>query len=113
MAHDRGRNIIAAFCYVPFLAIVVALSVILVEKEDKYIRFHAFQSFIFSAIYYLVNILLSQISFGPLSLVVSLLDPIITVLSLIVWLASMYLAYMGRVFKFPYVGNIAEKRVHR
>lgn len=111
MTNDRSRNIIAAIAYIPFLAVVISPAVILVEKDDKYIRFHAFQSLIFSAIYYLANILLSQISLGLISLVVGFLGPIITVCALIVWLVSMYLAYMGRVFKFPYVGNIAERQV--
>ena len=110
MAHDSGRNIVAAIAYIPFLAVVVSLAIILVEKEDKYIRFHAFQSLFFSAGYYLVNILLTQISKGFLALILGIVDPILTVVALIIWLVCLYLAYRGRVFKLPYIGNFAERQ---
>ena len=47
---DASRNLVAALSYLPFITVIISIVILLVEKDDKYIRFHALQSFIISVI---------------------------------------------------------------
>ena len=108
MRADRQRNLIALFAYIPFVAPLVSIVILVVEKEDRYIRFHAMQSLFISLIYYALSILLEMIFKGVIGF---LINPLLTILALVVWIVSMLMAFGGRVFKWPLVGDFAEKKV--
>ncbi|MBX3299921.1 MAG: DUF4870 domain-containing protein [Acidobacteria bacterium] len=93
---------------------IIAIVLIIIEKENKWVRFQAFQSVLFHVgffvLYFALSIvvmILAQISsiFGFLAL---LLLPL-----WLIWLAGMifgaYKAYQGADYKFPIVGAMAEK----
>lgn len=102
----RDRNIVAAICYIPVISIVISLVVLLVEKDEKFIRFHAFQALIFSVAYYLTVFFL-----GGLPLIGWLISALLFVVAVAVWILGMMNAYMGRIFKLPLIGDFSEKRV--
>lgn len=108
---DPNRNIVAALSYL--LGFVTGIVILLVESDDKYIRFHAMQSTIVFLGLFLLNIfigiLFSQIRF--LGVVSNILGTLITIFALIIWVVSMIKAYRGKVFKWPIVGNLAESKV--
>lgn len=109
---DTNRNLVAALSYLPFFAIFLSIVILLVEKDDKFIRFHALQSFIISVSYYILNILINIIfSSGVLALVSTFLGPLLALAVLVIWVVSMIKAYQGQVMKWPLVGEFAEKRV--
>jgi uncharacterized membrane protein len=97
-------NVAGLLCYVAWW--VTGIVFLVIEKENKFVRFHAFQSiFAFIGIT-VVEIILSFIPFiWPLYWV-------IWVLAILLWLYCMYMAYQGKMFKLPVVGNIAEKQVN-
>jgi len=69
----------------------------IIEKENKFVRFHAMQSII---------------TFGflfVLSFILPLIPSIGALLSPLLWIVLMVKAYNGEKFKLPVVGNIAEK----
>ena len=110
---DTNRNIVAALSY--FMGFITGIIILLVEKDDKYVRFHAMQSTVIFGGFFILNILISAI-FGNLSflgLIVKALSTLITVASLVIWIVSMVKAYQGDVFKWPIVGDFAEKKVGR
>ena len=48
--YDGNRNLVAALSY--FLGFITGIVILLVEKDDKFIRFHAMQStLVFGAIF--------------------------------------------------------------
>lgn len=96
----------AAISYIPFFAVVISPVVFLVEKEDKFVRFHALQSFVISVAYYLASLILDNVF-----LVGSAIGTLITLAALIVWIVSAVRAYGGQMFKWPIVGDFAEKQV--
>lgn len=108
MRYDGQRNLIASFAYIPFAAPVISIVILVVEKEDRYIRFHAMQSLLISLIYYAASIFLEMIFKGFIGFLV---NPLLTILALVVWIISMLMAFGGRVFKWPLVGGFAEKQV--
>lgn len=100
---DRDRNLVAALSYV--LGVITGVVILLVEKQDKYIRFHAWQSIgLFGAIFVLN--LIVNLFFGVVS---STISSVLSVAALVLWGFSIYKAYKGQMFKWPVVGNWAEK----
>lgn len=86
-----------------YLAGVISGVIFLViEKENKFVRFHAFQSIMVTIAIMIVSMGLSLIPvFGW---VISLF---ISPLAFILWLVLMFKAYKGEVFKLPILGDMA------
>ena len=97
-------NVAGLLCYV--LGWVSGLAFILIEKENKFVRFHAIQSiYVFGALT-IAGIILGWIPFVGL-----VLSWLISVLGLVLWIVLMVKAYQGIMYKLPGAGNLAEKRV--
>jgi uncharacterized membrane protein len=99
-------NVAALLSYLVIIAIVF----LLVEpfKNDKFVRFHAFQS-IFYWIAVIVIFMLIGMVF-PLSIWVLIYWPL-RMLSFILMIFLMYKAYNNEKFKLPFIGDLAEKQV--
>ena len=111
--YDGNRNLVAALSY--FLGFITGIVILLVEKDDKFIRFHAMQSsLVFGAIFVIDIILGAVIGAVPiLNLINSLFNTLVFIVALIVWIVSMLKAFQGQMFKWPVVGNFAEKQIGR
>ena len=78
----------------------------LIEKENKFVRFHALQSIItFGALTVL------GIVFPFIPVLGRILAPIVGLANIVLWIILMIKAYQGEKFKLPVVGDIAEKKV--
>ena len=118
-------NVAAAIGYIW----IVGLIFFFIEKENKFIRFHGMQSVLYGALWFIVGFALMIVSF-ILALVGGvassaggaggIVGSLIWLISTIVWLfvPLLYLgglilgalkAYQGQAFKFPIIGNMAEK----
>ena len=92
-------NIAGLACYV--IGFVSGVVFLLLEKENKFVRFHAMQSIVtFGAIAILQCVFLSM--FYPLVALLSLA-------SLGLWIVLIIKAYQGEMFKLPVLGDFAEK----
>ena len=111
--YEGNRNLVAALSY--FLGFITGVVILLVEKDDKFIRFHAMQSsLVFGAIFVADIILGAVIGAVPiLNLINSLFNTLVFIIALIVWIVSMLKAFQGQMFKWPVVGNFAEKQIGR
>ena len=111
--YDGNRNLVAALSY--FLGFITGVVILLVEKDDKFNRFHAMQStLVFGAIFVAAIILGAVIGAVPiLNLINSLFNTLVFIIALIVWIVSMLKAFQGQMFKWPVVGNFAEKQIGR
>jgi len=90
--------------------VIIAIVFLIVEpmKNDKFIRFHAFQS-IFYWIAVIVIFMLIGLVF-PLGLWVLVYWPL-RLLSFILMIFLMFKAYNNEKFKLPVIGDLAEKQV--
>ena len=96
-------NVAGLLCYV--LGWVSGLVFLLIEKENKFVRFHAMQSIIvFGTI--TVAYILTVIPF--VGVVISFL---LWILGLVLWIILMVKAYQGQQYKLPWAGKLAEKWV--
>jgi uncharacterized membrane protein len=79
---------------------------LLTERENRFVRFHAFQSvLVFGGLSVLWFI---GTSIPPFGWILSFL--VIPPLSAVLWLLLLFKAYQGERYKLPYVGDIAEQR---
>ena len=107
---DQGKsstgmqaNVAALLAYV--LGLVTGLVFFLIEKESKFVKFHAMQSIAFSLTMFIAGFVLAFIPFvGPFATVVLNLG------GLVVWIILMIKAYQGERFKLPVLGDIAEQQ---
>jgi len=97
-------NVAAALTY--GIGWVTGVAFLLLERENTFVRFHAFQSTItFGALCILWMVCLSLGPLGFLIAVVVLLVP-----SFVLWLLMMFKAYKGERFKLPIAGDMAEQQ---
>ncbi len=107
-------NIASMLCYIcmPITSIVFML----MEKENKDVQFHAWQSTTFGvgwivvvvALNILTMILGSIASF--LGVIMSILVPVLGLVVLVLWIICLVKAYQGERWKIPYIGDFAEKK---
>ena len=112
-------NVAALLCYVPtccFLGIIFAGVVAIVEKQSRFLRFHAFQSLLLNAAvivvsigFYVVQIVLVAMNLGAVGLLVSLLNLVIGLGLFGVSILMMIKANGGEQFALPVVGDMAKK----
>jgi uncharacterized membrane protein len=96
------ENTAGALCYL--VGWLTGLLFLLVEKKNKFVRFHAMQSLLFFAS-------LTIIGFVPV--IGWLLSPFVMIVGFVVWLVSIYKAYSGEHFELPIVGKIAKEQLEK
>ncbi len=87
------------------LGFISGIVFLVIEKENKFVRFHAMQSTITSGALFVLQIVLS---FIPFLVMLSLL---VGLAGLALWIILMVKAYQGETFKLPVIGEIAEKNI--
>ena len=95
-------NIAGLLCYL--VGWITGLIFILIEKENKFVRFHAMQSIV---VFGALNVVAIIFSFIPVVHVI--LGTIVGILGVILWIVLMIKAYQGEKIKLPIAGDIAEK----
>ncbi len=98
-------NVAGLLCYV--LGWITGIVFLIIERESKFVRFHAIQSIIV---------------FGALNLISSIIIPLtwipfigwifgfaLAIITLVLWILLMIRAYHGEQYKVPVAGNLAER----
>jgi len=75
-----------------------------VERENKFVRFHAMQSIITFGFLLVLTIVL-----GFIPVIGVIFIPILWIVQTILWIVLMIKAYQGEQFKLPVIGDMAEK----
>ncbi len=103
-------NVEAGLSYV--LTWVTGLIFFLMEKQNRFVRFHAMQSILFFGGLTVINIILSVIGgFGVvgLGLITGLLSGAVGIVGLVGYIVLLINGFQGKYFKLPIVGDYAEK----
>ena len=98
------ENVAGAFAY--GLGWITGLAFLLIERENRFVRFHALQSTIVFGV--LCALWFVGLSIPLLGWLISFI--LIPPLSAVLWLLLMFKAYRGERFKLPFAGDIAEER---
>ena len=95
----------AAISYL--VGFVTGIIFLLVEKENKFVRFHAMQSTLLFLGIVGIDILLGLIPILGALVVLFIVIPV----SAFLWLFLMFKAFQGEEFKLPLVGQMAADRI--
>ena len=110
-------NLAAALAYALGIITGVLFLVLGPYKNDRFVRFHAMQSILFTAAcvaFSIAWIILWGILFsisGYLALVAVPLRLLISLGIFVFWLFLMYQAYSRREYRIPFIGAIAAKQI--
>jgi uncharacterized membrane protein len=96
------ENVAGLLCYV--LGWVSGLVFILLEAENKFVRFHAMQSIIVFGILSIIGIV-----FGWIPWFGWVISSLVGLLGFVLWIVLMVKAYQGVMYKLPVAGDLAEK----
>jgi uncharacterized membrane protein len=97
-------NVVAVLAYLG--GALTGIVVLLVEKKDQFVRFHAMQSTVTFLLVLVANLLLRNI---PVAAVLAYIPLGVAVTAL--WIVLMVKAFMGERYKLPYIGDFAERQL--
>jgi uncharacterized membrane protein len=111
-------NVGGLLCYVPCcIGLIFSIVVAVVEKQSRFLRFHAFQSLLFHAALIVLSVavqvltmVLSQLA-GLLGLLASLFGLVVGLLALGVSVFMMIKAYNNEQYELPTIGQMAKNWV--
>jgi len=110
-----ASNVAGALCYI--LGIITGVLFLIIEKNDRSVRFHAAQSITVSIVMIALSIVLSIVSsvlaFVPVLgwLLALLLAIVIGFGSFVLWIVLMWRAYQGKEWEVPVAGPLARKMI--
>jgi uncharacterized membrane protein len=96
------QNLEGLLCYV--LGWVTGTIFLLLEKDNKFVRFHAIQSIVVFGAYTVLAIIL-----GFIPIVGWIINTLLGIAAFIFWIVLMVKAYNGQMYKLPVAGDIAER----
>lgn len=104
------ENVAGLLCYVAWW--ISGLVFFLLEKDNKFIRFHALQSIIVFGPISAVLIIIGNIVWIPIiGWLLGVIAFFIGVIAIVLWIICMVKAFQGEMFKLPWAGNLAEKNL--
>src|SRR5690625_5287434 len=119
---DSGmdQNLAGSLCYV--VGLITGIIFLFIEKENRFVRYHAWHSIIVYAsiivLFILLTILSTVVAVIPLvgwilSILGTLLGVVLGLGSFVLWIYLMYQAYQGKMVKLPFAGDFAEKQLNK
>ena len=100
------ENVASGLCYL--LGWISGLVFILIEQDNRVVRFHAWQSIlVFGSLSILAVIA------GWLPVLGGLLAPLVSIVTVVLWIVLLVKAFQGERLSLPVVGHIAEDWANR
>lgn len=100
-------NIAGALAYL--FGFISGIAFLVLEKDSRFVRFHAMQSTIFSVAWIIGQVVFTAIPFIGWVLLL----PVWWALGVVLWVFLMFKAFQNERYKLPYIGDIAEQQVNR
>ncbi len=112
-------NVGSLLCYLPVcgISLIYSIIVLVTDKTNKQVRFHAFHSLLMTAVYVVLIMAVAIVGGGLaaatgssiIALLVSLLYFAVIAGFLILMIVGCVKGYQGGSYKLPIVGDMAEK----
>jgi len=110
-------NVGGLLCYVPCcIGLIFSVVAAIVEKQSRFLRFHAFQSLLFHGAFIVVavglqvlQIVLAMVNLGALGLLISLLHILMGVAWIGILIFLMIKANGNEEIELPVIGEMAKK----
>lgn len=95
-------NVAGLLCYLGFW--VTGIVFLVIEQQNRFVRFHALQSIVTFGALTIVSALVGWIPYVGI-----IFGPMIGVLVLILWIIMMVKAHQGEIYRLPLAGQVAEE----
>ena len=96
------ENVAGVLCYV--LGWITGILFLILEPNNKFVRFHAFQSILVFGAISIVSLI-----FTPVPILGAVIRWILFVIGFILWIVLMVMAAQEKKYKLPWTGNLAER----
>jgi len=108
------ENVAGALAYL--LGFITGIILLVMEKDNEFVRFHAAQSTVIFGALFVINVVLSILTgfmavgytLGIVSMLLSLLSMLIMLVAFVLWIYLMYMAYQGNRIEIPVAADMAE-----
>ena len=107
-------NVAGALAYLVGAITGILFLVIDPFKNDRFVRFHAFQSIFFNLawiafwiVWSILGLMLSAVSHGLFFIIQLPINLLISIGGFCLWIYLMYTAYQGKTFQLPVIGALA------
>ncbi len=101
-----NENLAAVLCYAGFW--FSGLVFLFMEKENKFVRFHAMQSLVT-----FLDLFIVMIVVRVFPILRTLIAMLLQLLGVVLWILLMYKASKGEKYKLPVVGDFAEEQLNK
>ena len=109
---DLDEKIAGVLSYALFFVSGVFFYVM--EKENKFVRFHALQSTVWFLVLCVVQVLLGILKALPIiGGLFGFVNGLVGLLWVVSWIYLMYMAYKGAEFKIPVLGDVVWNQVNK
>jgi len=98
-------NLAGALAYL--LGPITGIVFLVVEKDSRFVRFHAMQSTITFGGLFVIQVVLNLVPFIGWAVSGLIIFP----LSVLLWAFLMFKAFSGEMFKLPTIGDMAERQL--
>jgi uncharacterized membrane protein len=106
------QNVAGLLCYV--LGWLTGIALLLVARENDFVRFHAAQSIVTFGAVTVVLIVLGFMGLVPyIGILFRILEWAGALLSLVLWVVLMIKAYQGEFYRVPFAADFAERHIGR
>lgn len=106
-SNAKGTNGDAMRCYLAGILFPIIYLTTEPYKRNRFVRFHAFQSIVFTVVW--AALIITTNSIQPQMGGVSSLLSGLWFLFFVTWIVMMFKAYHGQMFKLPVIGKLAAR----
>lgn len=107
-----SKNLEALCAYVLFF--ISGFILLIIEKDNKFVRFHALQSFATFLLLAAISLVISFVGGIPIiGMFCGILNSIVSLICFVLWILLMYKGYKGEMFKVPVIGDIVYKQINK
>lgn len=103
---NSNQNVMGAVAYL--LGFITGIILLLTEKNNKFVRFHAMQSTIVFG-----GLAIIHIALGFVPALGALVGSLLSIIGFVLWIVLMWKAYQGEMYKLPVIGDFAEQQLKK
>lgn len=101
-----NENLMGVAAYL--LGFITGIIFLFIEKESKFVRFHAMQSTIVFGGIFVINLAL-----GFIPILGWFAGLVLSFAAFVMWIVLMWKAFQGEMYKLPFVGDLAEEQLKK
>lgn len=98
------ENVGGMLCYI----FIIGLIFLFMEKENRFIRFHALQS-----VFLAIALILISIVLGFIPIIGAIASLLLSPLAFALMIFMMYQAYHNNYYKLPFIGDLVENQLEK